>query len=170
MTIAKLVESVKSENFDLEKELEVKKYIPVMEKKMFVMDVIAVCTDDVDDFIAVDRFNMYIYLDMSMIKAYTNLEVASDFDGIIEQYDMLCEHGLLNRILELFADEYTATCSILEGQLEELLVQNSIEAQIVKVTNKINKVIDALGNIDINSLLPDGVSAEMISNIASILK
>lgn len=158
------------ENFELKKELKIKKYIPVMEKKAFVMDVIAACTDDIDDFITVDRFNMDIYFDMNMIKAYTNLEIATGFDEMIEQYDILCEHGLLNKIIELFDDEYVTTCSILEGQLEELLIQNSMEAQIVKVTNKINNVIDMLGKIDINSLLPEGVSAEMMSNIAGMLK
>lgn len=158
------------ENFELMKELRIKKYVPVVKKKSFVMDVIAACTDDIDDFITVDRFNMDIYFDMNMIKAYTNLEIASDLDEMIEQYDILCEHGLLNEIIELFDNEYVATCSILEGQLEELLIQNSMEVQIVKVTNKINKVIDVLGNIDINNLLPEGVSSEMISNIAGMIK
>ena len=158
------------ENFELKKELRIKKYVPVMEKKAFVMDVIAACTDDIDDFITVDRFNIDIYFDMNMIKAYTNLEIATDFDEMIEQYDILCEYGLLNELIELFGSEYVATCSILKGQLEELLIQNSMEAQIVKITNKINNVIDVLGKIDINSLLPEGISAEMMSNIAGMLK
>ena len=170
MKVMELVENIKNEGFDLEKELEIKKYIPVMEKKAFVMDVIAACTDDIDDFIAVDRFNMDIYFDMNMIKAYTNLEIASDMDEMIEQYDILCEYGLLNEVIELFDNEYVATCSILEGQLEELLIQNSMEAQIVKITNKINKVIGALGSIDINSLLPNGIDAEMITKIGKMLK
>lgn len=170
MKINELVESIKNKDFEIEKALEVKKYIPVMEKKAFAMDVIATCTDDIDDFISVDRFYMDIYFDMNMIKTYTNVEVASDFDEMIEQYDLLCEHGLMNKLINLFEDEYLAVHSILKGQLKELLVQNSMEAQIVKVTNKINKVIDMLGNIDINSLLSEGVSAEMISNIAGMIK
>ena len=170
MKIMELVENIKNEGFNLATELEVKKYIPVMEKKAFVMDVIAACTDDIDDFIAVDRFNMDIYFDMNMIKMYTNLEITSGLDEMIEQYDVLCEHGLLSKIIELFENEYASTYSILEGQLEELLIQNSMEAQIVKITNKINKVIGELGSVDINSLLPDGIDAEMISNIGKMLK
>lgn len=170
MKVMELVESIKNEGFDPEKELEIKKYIPVMEKKAFVMDVIAACTDDIDDFITVDRFNMDIYFDMNMIKMYTNLEITSGLDEMIEQYDVLCEHGLLSKIIELFENEYASTYSILEGQLEELLIQNSMEAQIVKITNKINNVIDMLGKIDINSLLPNGIDAETISNIAGMIK
>lgn len=170
MKINELVESIKNKDFEIEKALEVKKYIPVMEKKAFAMDVIAACTDDIDDFIAVDRFNMDIYFDMNMIKTYTNVEVDSDFDEMIEQYDALCEHGMLDKILELFENEYVEMSYILEGQIEELLVQNSMEAQVVRVVNRINNAIDALGNIDVKSLFPEGTDMEAISNLIGMLK
>lgn len=170
MKINELVERINEKDFALEKELEVKKYVPVMDKKSFVMDVIAACTDEIDGFISADRFNMDIYFNMNMIRTYTNIEVAFDFDEMVEQYDMLCECGLLDKIIGLFESEYIAMCDILDGQLEELFIQNSLEAQIVKIANKINNTIDMLSAIDIKSLLPDGVSADMFSNIANMLK
>lgn len=138
------------------------KYIPVMDKKKFVMDVIATCTDDVDNFIAVDRFKMNIYFDMRMVAAYTNLEIAHSFDDMIGQYDVLCEHGLLRQIIALFETEYSAMKLVLEDVLEELLVQNSIDMRVVKIANKISDLIDsigdALGSFDVNSVLPEGTN------------
>jgi len=144
------------------------KYMPVMDKKRFVMDVIAACTDDVDNFIAVDRFNMNIYFDMSMLAAYTNLEIASDFDDMVMQYDELCEHSLLDKVIKLFDSEYSAMKLILENVLNELLVQNSIDAQVVKIANKINGIIDgikdALNELDLNAILPEGTDINELIN------
>ena len=144
------------------------KYIPVMEKKKFVMDVIAACTDDIDNFIAVDRFKMNIYFDMCMLATYTDLEIASDFDDMVIQYDKLCEYGLLDQIIKLFENEYAAMNLILEDVLEELLVQNSIDMQVVKIANKISDLIDnigdALNSLDLGAILPEGTDiGELIS-------
>ena len=146
-------------------------YMPVMDKKKFVLDVIAACTDEIDNFISVDRFKMNIYFDMSMLGAYTNLEVTYDFDDMVAQYDMLCEHGLLEHLVKLFESEYVAMHKILDDVLDELLVQNSIDMQVVKIANKISALIDnigeALDGLDLGALLPEGTN---ISEIINMLK
>jgi hypothetical protein len=92
---------------------------------------------------------------------------------MVGQYDALCENGTLNNILSLFADDYSAMCSVLDSVLDELLVQNSIDAQVVKIANKImtmlNAVGDGLNNLDLSSILPEGVDMiELISKINAL--
>lgn len=153
MKIQQLLKNIKKEDFSLEKALKVKEYMPVMEKRAFVMDVIAACTDEIDSLITVDRFRMGVYFDMNMLKAYTNLEISSEFSEMIDQYDSLCKSGVLNQILKMFETDYNAMNAILKAEIEELLIQNSIEAQIVKISNKISSVLDTLGTTGLGNVL-----------------
>lgn len=174
MTVQELIKKINNKTFNLEKSLEVKKYVPIMDKKRFVMDVVAECTDDIDDLITVDRFKMNIYFNMKALGVYTNLEIVDDFDEMVEQYDMLCENGAMNQIIALFKEDYDVMCEVLEYELDELLRQNSIDAQVVKIANKINMVIDVvgdkLGGVDLNSMIPDGMSVNDLVNMVNMLK
>lgn len=161
-------------NKDFEKGLEIKDYISVVDKRKFVVDVIAACTDDIDDFITVDKFKMNIYFDMCVLGLYTNIEIASNFNAMIEQYDELCKYGILNKIIEKIKVEYDALKVILDAELEALLIQNSIDAQVVKIANKVNKVInvviDKLDEVDFNSFLPEGMDFGELVKIAGMLQ
>ena len=173
MKVQELIKNINNKTFNMEKSLKIKNYISIMEKKRFVMDVIASCTDENDGFVFVDRFKMNIYFNMKMLGLYTNLEVEENFDDMIEQYDILCENGLFDNIIAVFKDDYAAMCKVLDGMLDELLVQNSIEAQVVRIANKLSAMIDAisdnLGDIDLNAILPDGASImELMSKIKAL--
>jgi hypothetical protein len=141
---------------------------------MFIMDVISACTDENEGFISADKFKMSIYFNMKVLGLYTNLEVADDFSAMIEQYDALSENGTLNILLSLFTDEYSVICKMLDNLLEELLVQNSIDMQVVKIANKINDAIDAisekLNDVNFNSILPEGTDMDALLNMINILK
>lgn len=145
-----------------------------MNKRKFVFDVIASCTNDIDDFTTVDRFKMNIYFDMKVLSIYTNLEVASDFYGMVEQYDLLCEKSILTKIISFFKEDYDLTYMILEDELESILIQNSIDAQVVKIANKINGIIDTfddkLNEVNFNSILPEGMNVSELVNLLGILK
>lgn len=173
MKIQELLTNMYSTGFNWMEDLEVKHYIPIMEKKMFVMDVISACTDEIDGFISADRFKMNIYFNMKVLELYTNLEVAMGFEEMVKQYDVLCENGTLNHILTLFADDYDAMCKVLENMLDELLIQNSIDMQVVKVANKIMTMLNVVGEnlnkIDVSAILPDGTDiTELINRIKTL--
>lgn len=174
MTVKELLTGAKNKEFNLKEELKVKKYMPIMDKKKLAVGVIAACTDDLDEFISVDRFKMNIYFNMHILAIYTNLEVASDFDEMIAEYDALCEKGLLKKIIAFFEDDYDMAYMVLEDELDSLLIQNSIDAQVVKIANKINNAIDTisgmLGSINFNDILPDGMDISRLMNIENLLK
>lgn len=162
MKVQELIEIMNRGNTNIEEALQIKKYIPIMDKKMFAMDVIAACTDEIDGFISVDRFKMGIYFDMKILKLYTNLEVASNFDEMVQQYDMLYENNMIAAPISYLGDEYDATWTILEQKLDELLIQNSIEAQVVKIVNKLSQTIDTVGDslqqFNFGGMLPEGTN------------
>lgn len=157
MKVMEFLGKVYTENFDWCEELEIKHYVPVMEKKKFAIDIINVCTDDIDGFIAVDDFKMHIYFNMKALALYTNLDISEDFNEIVEQYDALCENGTLNRIISLFDAEYNEIRTVLNSLIKELTMQNSIDAQVVRIANKITKIIDGMGDQF------DGINADVIN-------
>ena len=162
------------ENINPMEKLDIKHYIPVIDKKKFVMDVLMECTDDVDNFISVDRFKMNIYFNMRIMELYTNLEVSNDFDEMIAEYDALCESAILQNAIAEFKDEYDLTYSILEGELEELLVQNSIDAQVVRIANKVNVMLDTIQekveSVDLSKMLPEGTDMAQLMDMLNLLK
>jgi hypothetical protein len=174
MKIQDLLKDIYSIDFNWMEELEVKHYIPIMDKKKFVMDILAECTDEVDRFIAVDRFKMNIYFNMKVLGLYTNLEIAADFDEMVLQYDALCENRTLDFILTLFANDYDVMYKVLDDMLDELLIQNSIDMQVVKVANKVINLLDVISenssNFDFNSILPNGMDITKLMEILNSLK
>lgn len=172
MKVMELIERTNKEDFNLELLLDVKKYVPIMDKKRLAIDVIATCTDDIDGFITVDRLKMYVYFDMQILNAYTNLEVATDFNEMVTQYDALCENGIRDKIVHLFENDYEVMCVVLEDMLEELLVQNSIDMQVVRVANRVMNILDVLEDKmdDMNSLIPEGTDMNQLLDMINILK
>ena len=167
MKVQELLSNMYDNNFNFLEELNVKHYIPVLEKKQFVVGVLAACTDENDGFVSVDRFKMNIYFNMKVLELYTNLEIADNFDDMIEQYDALCENCVMDGLLSLFADDYKMMCNVLDGELDVLLVQNSIDAQVVRIANKISNFLDitssGLNGLDLNTVLPD------VANLTELL-
>ena len=159
MKVQELLINMYDKNFNILEKLEVKHYIPIIEKKQFVIGVIAACTDENDGFISVDRFKMNVYFNMKMLELYTNLDIAENFDDMILQYDELCEKRVMDGLLNLFENDYKMMYSVLEGELDTLLVQNSIDAQVVRIANKISGFLDdasiGLSGLDLSVVLPN---------------
>jgi pentose-5-phosphate-3-epimerase len=64
---------------------------------------------------------------MKTIAAYTNLELSDDIE---DDYDALCESGLLNSVVNSFIGEYENVSMLLQMRCEYILSCNSIESQV----------------------------------------
>lgn len=175
MTIRELVELVnKAESFNLQDKLNIKRYISITDKRSIAMDVIAACTDDALGFIEVDRFKAGIYFDMCVLQKYTSLEVSFDFEEMIKEYDMLNEIGMMNVIIDYFKDDYNKCQDVLNGELESFLAQNSLEAQVVTVVNKVNSLLDEIGakfnDVNLNDIITNGVNLGELMETIKFLK
>jgi hypothetical protein len=157
-TIKEFVENYKAKKFMvtkngadekieyLKKELEIKEYIPFANKRTLCKAVIDACCKKEGGLIKVDSVSRYIVFTISVISAYTNLEFYSgeDYDSL-DEYDMLCEAGLLNPILALIGEEYTTCNNMLNMILDDVIANNNtVEAVLGHALGKVSDSLDEL--------------------------
>ena len=130
----------------LKKELELKEYIPFADKRELCKAVIDACCTKEGGLIKVDSVSRYIVFTISIISAYTALEFSSgeEYDSL-DEYDMICEAGLLNPILALIGDEYATCNNMLNMMMEDVVANNNtVEAVLGHSLGKVSDAIDDL--------------------------
>ena len=129
----------------IKKELEVKDYMPFIEKRELCERVLNACNvKDENGLIKVDGVSRYIIFTLSVISKYTNLEFSSgeEFDSL-DEYDMLCQANLLNPILDVIGAEYTTCNNMLNMMMEDIMTNNNtIENVIGAVLGRLGDSID----------------------------
>ena len=131
----------------LKKELEIKDYVPFVEKRELCANVLSVCNKkDENGLVKVDSVSRYIVFTLSIITKYTNIEFSSgkdsEFDSL-DEYDMLCQSGLLNPILDVIGTEYTTCNNILNMMMADVEANNNtIENVVASVLGRVGDSID----------------------------
>lgn len=147
----------------IKKELEVKDYIPFVEKRELCERVLSASnTRGNDGLVKVDSVSRYIVFTLSVISAYTNIEFSSgeddEFDSL-DEYDMLCKNHLLNPILEVIGEEYAACNNMLNMMMADIEANNNTVEAVLghtlgKVTDSIDNLIDVfaekVGEMDLD--------------------
>lgn len=141
MKVQELLMSIHNNDFNLEKSLEVKKYLPIELKKTIAQSIIYDCTREEDGVIKVDSVERYMSYVRHMITFHTNLEyVDSD-------YDVLCsteyKYGnLLKAIMCCFEDDVEECRRILNFVMDDYMREMSMEMSIAKFLNKLSGSIN----------------------------
>ena len=128
----------------LAKELEVKKYLSVKDKKELIDNIVNECILYSDGIFKFDDIEKYIVFTMKTIAAYTNLEMTDDIEA---DYDALCESGLLNNIIDLFVGEYENISMLLQMKCNYVLSSNSVESQIGRFLDNILEKVDMISSV-----------------------
>ena len=152
--------------------LEVRDYIPFVEKQSIAQIVLESCSHIKDSVITIDSIQKYIIFTITVLSTYTNLEFDGD-NNDLDSYDALCsyqigDNTLLDEIVKTFEKEYIRCNDILNMLTADLLAENNIEKQVGKFLSGISKKINNLGdslidklgdfNIDLNQLDIDKLS------------
>lgn len=132
----------------IKKELEVKDYVPFAEKRELCANVLNACnTKESSGLVKVDSVSRYIVFTISIISKYTNLEFSSgdeEFDSL-DEYDMLCQSGMLNAILDVIGAEYTTCNNILNMMMSDIEANNNtIENVVATILGNIGSSVDNL--------------------------
>lgn len=160
MKINELLMSIKEENFDIKKELQVKTYLPIEVKKTIAQAIIYDCTNSEYGVIKIDSVKKYMSYVKYMITTYTNLEYTD------ENYDALCSteyNGttLLNAIMDCFDDDAKECARILNLMIGDYMQEMKIEFTVAKFLHNLNEAIEGLtgniGGFDLSSMIPDSV-------------
>ena len=132
----------------LKRELDVKDYVPFAEKRELCANVLNACnTKESSGLVKVDSVSRYIIFTISIISKYTNLEFSSgdeEFDSL-DEYDMLCQSGLLNEILDVVGAEYTTCNNMLNMMMSDIESNNNtIENVVATILGNIGNSVDNL--------------------------
>lgn len=168
---SKLLKPEQIQSF-LKKELNVREYMSIKDKKNIVGDIVNTCILYEDGVFKFDEINKYICFTMKIISAYTNLELSDDIEN---DYDLLCESNLLNPIINTFVGEYENVKLLLQMKCDYILSGNSVEAQFGRFLDSIQEKIESAANIfndkvnnfDISKL---PINKDDITNILDFVK
>lgn len=164
MKINELMMSIHRKDFDMEKELQVKKYLPIEEKKLIAQGIIYECTEDVGGVIKVDSVQQYLSYVKYMILRHTNLEYTQ------EDYDKLCttryqDKTLLNAIMDCFELDAKECTRIMNLMTSDYMQQNSMEFIVGKFLNNLNETLkNKLDEFDFNSVIPKDIDKSKLVN------
>ena len=161
MKVQELLMSIHRKDFNIEKELQVKKYLPIEAKKTIAQGIIYECTNEEDGVVKVDSVQRYLSYVRYMITMHTNLKY-TDAD-----YDMLCsteyqDTTLLNAIVKTFESDANECNRILGLMMNDYLDNNATENQLimaaaqlvnglVNITNTLEKKVT---DIKLDDILP----------------
>lgn len=152
MKVKEFVEKYKKVNSNATKNFIKVKYLPFNEKQALVDGVIEQCILMDDGIIHFDEMQKYIIFTITIIQTYTEIEFDADFNVAIQEYDMLCEAGLLNWVIESFEVEYNTVLNMMNIKTEEILKQNNFEYQIAKFLNHVSEKFDEITPAMINAV------------------
>lgn len=159
----------------IKKVLEVKDYIPFVEKQSVAQIVLESCAHISDGIVAIDSVQKYIIFTITVLATYTNLEFNGD-ETDLDAYDLLCaytvgDETLLDAIIKTFEKEYSRCNDILNMMTVDLMAENNIEKQVGKFLSGLSKKIENLGDLFINNMsnIPESLSQLDIDKLADVI-
>lgn len=159
----------------IKRELEVKDYVPFVEKQAIAQVVLETCGYMEDNVITIDTVQKYIIFTITVLSTYTNLEFNGDGTDM-ESYDALCSYlvdggTLLDVIIKTFEKEYSRCNDILNMMTADLLAENNIEKQIGKFLSMLSSKIETLGDGLIGNLsnIPEEIGQLDINKLANVI-
>lgn len=151
----------------VEREIEIKRYIPFNEKRKIAEMVVDQNVHVVDGVKKYSNVDAYICFIMASIVAHTNLECG---ENPIDDYDALAESGLLPIIIAEFQESHNEIDVLLKMTLASELEDNSVSALIGHFLDAVLQKVDGLsgmlngvlGNLDLNELFNEENAAKIV--------
>lgn len=134
----------------VQKQLEIKKYIPINEKKELIDKIIYHSAYYENGMLKISAIDCYMYFTMFTIDEYTNLEI----DSVEVCFDTLSKSKLMPIIIAAIGQEYVDVNTLLNLKRDELLENNSLEMQISEFFNNISNDINEFKN-NLTNLISD---------------
>ncbi len=148
MKIKQFVEMYnKNQDMNIEEVLEITKYVSIAYKREMAKLILSNCTSIVDGEIHIDSVERYILFTIAVIAMHTNLEFSDEDNeeyAALDSYDMLCEHGLLAKVIDTFADDYAACNEILNMMTADLMQDNmTVEKTLYRFLDGVQDTLDS---------------------------
>lgn len=146
MKVNELLEKIKgvSNAQIISKMIEVKTYLPILEKHELAKIIVDKSTIDDDGYLRINEFSRYVYFITEVIHTYTNIEFSSDFEELSREYDLLVSNNLLTTIIDLIGKDYDAVLSFVDMEIDNIKEKQSVDYQFAKLLLNSNKVANTL--------------------------
>lgn len=129
----------------IRKTLEIKSYVPFVEKREMCATVLAGACKNVGNIVEVDSVSRYLLFTIAIISKYTNLTFENtDDEDAIDQYDLLCQSGLLNEILNVIGSEYEVCNNLLNMMMADIDANNNNVAAVFD--KALQEILSYVGN------------------------
>ena len=123
----------------------------------------------------IDSAGQFVGFIAAMLIAHTNLEI--DAENPIEDYDLICEAGLLEPIVAQFQKDYTECEVLLKMVVADTLEDNNLSAVVARfldgILDNVDNIADAfkgiIEDVDINNLLGGNFQAEDLAKLKGFL-
>ena len=136
MKVSELKESYEQGNLvrDL---IELKPYVGCIEKKLLCERIVEQSLSVENDMLVCDPFMKKLTIDCGIVGLYTDVELDGEY--ITNDYDFLCESGIIKYVLEhMNEDEYYFIRGMVDSLIKNKLeASNSIPAVINSALNKL---------------------------------
>lgn len=126
-------------------------YIPFLEKQVIAENVLNMCIDNVDGAVKNNVLDNQLFIDLKLISAYFEVENDSNYEQLIEFYDLLKSKGILTAMKiyvgEDWVDFENKLKDSIKANMEELrdkyMKENSVENQLKRFLEQvINNIPD----------------------------
>ena len=155
MTEQKLltIEEIREQNYEI-KEINIQKYLPLSFKKLLIKNILDMCIID-EDIKKIDFTLKEFAYEYILVSRYSNINF--QVDEIVELYDELKEHDVINNIIKIIPkSEKDFIDYVLQKEIEQIqLIDNSMINIANQVLNKlVDKIPDQKGLIKLIKELP----------------
>lgn len=172
MTIKTFIETASTS------ELNVKEYMSTEVKIRLAKDVLDFSVEYDRGFIKFDSFAKHLSFTFGVIEAHTDLRFADGWDERMQEYDMLCENGLIDTIIDTFRKDYEASLEVLNMMCNDMLADNSIEASVARLSQSVSDNLDVfvgaladkIEDFDIKKIIPKDLDLNKLMELLSKIK
>lgn len=147
----------------LNKELEIKAYIPFNRKRQIAEMIVEQNISVVDGIKKYDDIGSYVSLIVASIVAHTNLQFSDD---PVDDYDILAASGLLPQIIAEFQGSHEEIGILLKMAIASELEDNNVN---VLVGRFLDGILKKLGDFDLKNLFGADIKEEDLAKLNGLL-
>lgn len=170
----------KNQRIDIAKEVETQPYVSIVAKRNMAKLILDNCTTVVDGEVHIDSVDRYLLFTIAVIALHTNLEF-SDKDNeeysATADYDLLCQSGLLVKVIETFKDDYASCQEILnmmtaDRMQNNMTIDKKLYSLVDSIQDTISNVIEGLAkSLNLDGLTKDlPVDPQQITKILELMQ
>ena len=178
MTIKEFVEAYKANETNILNLISVKRYVSTEDKIRSAKNIMDFSADYERGFVHFNNMKKYFAFIFDVIESHTDLRFADEWKDKMHEYDLLCEHDLLDEVIGVFESDYHASKEVLDMMCDDMTAENSLEASVAKIAQSVSENLDVLagaladklGDLNVEKIIPKDLDLDKLKGFLSNFK